>query len=336
MNQPSQNINKKQASLIDSGQILKDVHLPDANALKVVNSNCLVPEEFTKVTIDYVTSGNGIGEISKAYYWSPGLLQESMVVVRGDQQPVSEITMVLFHNQITSTFISEKAFKMYDAAGSVGVYYALDGDTTPPNYGLDRYIKVDILTADGKETIASKTQIAIMADSEFVASYSLGKVLITSVTTGKKINAEDINSTLIISVTTEGVDDLSLNNKYFWVYTPTEKFHVWYNIGGIGVDPNPATTNGGIEIKANENDSRDTILVNTVNDINTGSTEFFSFLRDKQLTIRANKPGLTTEIEDGDSGFIFFTRLFGEAQRIIRTVELTYDASSNITEAFSY
>jgi hypothetical protein len=335
MSQPSQNTTKKEYSSLDQGQILKDVHVPEANALKVINSNCLVPEEFTKVTIDYVTAGNGIGEIEKAYYWNSGILQESMAVVRGDQQPVSEITLLLFHSGLNPAFLSQKAFRIYDSVGSVGIFYALDGDTTVPSLGTNRTIKVDILSSDDIQTIASKTEVTLNGDSEFVASYSQGRVVITSVTTGVKLNAEDIDSTIIIQVTQEGVEDQSLFGKYFWIYTPTEKKHVWYS-NGTTPDPNPATTTGGIEIVIVDNESRDNVLVKTANQINEKSTDFYSHLRCKQLLIRSNRPGITSEIEDGNTGFMFFTNLFGEAQRIIRTVELTYDINNNITEAISY
>ena len=333
--QPSQNIIKKVDSKLDANQVLKDVHVSEANALKVLPSNCLVPEEFTKVTIDYVTSGNGIGEISKAYYWNSGILQESLVVVKGDQQPVSEITLFVFHDELNPIFLSQKAFKVYDSNGSVGVFFALDGDLTVPNLETGRQIKIDILSSDSINDIASKAQTTLNGDSEFVASVTGGRLVLTSVITGQRINAEDINSTVIIQITQEGVDDCSLFGKYFWVYTPTEQYHVYYS-NGATPDPNPAGTDGGIEIVIQSNDSRDNVLIKSVNYINKNSTQFYAYLNDKRLVIRCNKPGLTTLIQDVNTGFNFSTITLGEEQRVIRTVELTYDANSNIIEANSY
>ena len=335
MKQPSQNIIKKVDSGLDPGQVLKDVHVSEANALKVLPSNCLVPDEFTKVTIDYVTSGNGIGEIAKAYYWNSGIMQESSVAVRADQQPESEITLFVFHDDITPIFLSQKAFKIYDSNGSVGVYFALNGDTTVPNLETNRLIKIDLVSSDSREGIAQKSQTTINSDSEFVASVTGGRLVVTSVVTGHRLNAVDIDSTVLIEITQEGVEDESLLGKYFWVYTPTEQYHVYYT-DGIVADPSPAGSDGGIEILINKNDSRDNILIKSINYINQNSTQFYAYPDRKRLIIRCNKPGLTTLIQDVNTGFNFETITVGEAQRIIRTVELTYDASNNIIEAFSY
>ena len=56
----------------DGQQVLREVHDPDKESLRVVDVGVLVPEEYDHLTLTYVTVGNGIGEIETVVYREGG------------------------------------------------------------------------------------------------------------------------------------------------------------------------------------------------------------------------------------------------------------------------
>jgi len=336
MSQPSQNNSTLEETKMDPGQIVKDGYIASENAHKVVAANCLVPNEYTKVEISYVASGNGAGEIEKAVYYDAGIRQESTVFLDGDTQGSAENSIIVFASTRTPASLSQKHFKIWDAVGPVGVFFAVDGDVTVPTMEVNRSIKVDILTGDSPATMASKLVSAVDADSEFTGTAVDRIAALASSTLGNKFTTRDVDTGLEIT-TEDGIDPNKLNGRYFVIYRPDGSFkHVWYNVGGLGVDPSPGGSAGGIEVAIDENESESITLAKSSEAIDK-DPYFRSITEDRKLIIQSAQPGPTTDIEDGTTNFFHFrTELAGVDRKIIRTVELTYDSNNNITEAVSY
>lgn len=337
MDQPSQNNSKTDLSNLDPGQILKDCHIPKDNALKYIKGNSLIPNEFAKVVLTYVTSGNGIGEIETATYYDTGIKQVSTVFPNGDQQPKTEITRFTFLNDLNPEFLSQKYLKLHDGSGYVGVFFALDGDITIPSMNVSRSIKVDILSGDSIFDIASKFRDAVNGDASFVATVTSQIVLVTHISQGTQIDATDINTAIQINVTTQGREPKQLDNTYFWIFRPNgSKYHVWYNVGGLGTDPAPVGSAGGIEVSVTTDATNIEVLNNTITSINS-SIYFTAKADNEKLIVICDQAGPTSPMVDGNTGFGHFTTSKqGVVKKVIRTLVLTYDTSNELIEIDSF
>jgi hypothetical protein len=83
-------------------------------------------------------------------------------------------------------------FKIYDSAGSVGVYIKTSGGADTPPTGLaDRVLKVDITTGDSAATIATAIKTAVDADSKYTATVLSTTVTITDTEVGARTDIAD-------------------------------------------------------------------------------------------------------------------------------------------------
>lgn len=80
-------------------------------------------------------------------------------------------------------------FKIYDSAGSVGVYFT-NGGGTPPG-GVDRTLSVSFTNNDSADTIATALKTALDADGEFVATNVTNVVTVTQASSGDRTNVAD-------------------------------------------------------------------------------------------------------------------------------------------------
>lgn len=336
MSNNEQNNSKTYDSDFTSQKAIVDSYSAKDKALKVIRSNHLVPNEFTYVDVTYVTSGNGTGEIQTATYYDAGKKQVSTFTPRGEVTGTSELTLIYLGDK-TPTGLSQKYFYLQDTVGSVGIFWAVDGDLTVPVTGASRNIKVDILSTDSVGTITSKTAAAIDADIQFIALPQGFVAIVTSSTLGNKTNATDGNSGVLITIQ-DGKAPESLNNKYFKIYTVDGFYHVWYNVDAAGVDPAPAGTLGGLEVELTSNETQDSVKRKTINKINnTINFTCFEDINSEMITVVANKPGLTNDIEDGDTGFAFFkTQEYGADRSPIRFISITYNGDNEIETVESY
>lgn len=331
--QPSQNNSNNEKSLLDPGQIARDIHISEDNAIKIIKANSLIPREFSRVQLDYVPAGKAKGEISRATYHDTGIKQVTSFFPRGDQQPSPEIASIALFGSLAST-LSQTYFLLEDPAGRVGVFYALDGDLTIPSTGAARNIKVDILTGDTDTVITTKTRTALNSDIEFIATSLNTFVTVTSSTNGNKINAVDVNTGFEIE-TIDGKESLALDNTYFNLYSPTVIYYVWYNVDGTGVNPAPAGQSG-IEVAITSDSDIDIVAQTTIQALN--ETRYFTATRNGiALIVTTNEAGETTDSADVNTGFTHFkTIIDGVNIKIIRTVDLTYNTDGELDTAVGY
>lgn len=326
------NIKEPLLSLHDAPGVLRDIHNEEDRAIRVLSANDLVPNRFSKVVCTYVTSGNGIGEVATATYYDDGVKQLSSFVPNGEVEGRQEITYVNFGN-VPASSLHNKYFVVYDASGTVGVYFIVDGAASVAPVTL-RTIAIPISSLDDGRIMAIKTKQIIEADSEFLGLTSNKTVLIICNAVGNKPDSYDVDTGLSISKV-QGESSVTLNNKYFFIWSPSSKFHVWYNVDSTGVDPAPVASTG-IEVVISASSSRQEVLTATVTAIN--NTIYFSaYNKHGRVNVYSKQAGPTTAIQDVNTRFNFFeTEVVGVDKKIIKTLTLTYDASDNLVEIDSF
>jgi len=124
----------------------------------------------------------------------------------------------------------------------------------------------------------------------------------------------------------------SLNNSYFMLYNARNltTYYVWYNVGGIGTDPNIADATG-IEVAIQPNDYKQVVglatkqAINVLDDFSVDNTNGI-------LTITNSNKGFCDETTDDSTGFVFETTQGGSQQRAIIQVGYNDDYVINSIE----
>lgn len=321
----------KYSSLLDYPQVLKAAHNDSEQALDVIEANCLVPKRFGKVELEYITSGNGVGEVGTAKYYNLGEYQVTQIDTIADGAGSAHKTTLLIYNRSAES-LEGKGFYIYDNAGSVLIWFRLNGLTPAPSYPANRSIIIDLVSGDVANAIISKMHTTIDADSEFIVVSNEYGLTISSVQVGLKSLSRDINTQLTIQ-NTRGRNAAPLNNRYFLLNSANDaiQYYVWYNISGAGVDPALAGKTG-IQVISITGDSEYTIAENTANAIEA-TTDFTCTVLDNKILVNNVLIGPSTNASDVSTGFYIATQLKGALRSLIATVVLTYNASSELISA---
>jgi hypothetical protein len=324
-------MSKSDLSDLHYTSVLRDAHNEDFNALDIIEVNNLVPARYGKVALTYITSGNGIGEVGQADFYSNAKYESTKVITTADQIGSAHKTTVFFI-QRTPSMLAGKAFIIYDNIGGVAVWFNVDGSNTAPVVDdAYRYIQVNILSTDNHEAIAIKTSIAVNADSEFLSVYTSYITVISSVSVGIKPSSKDFNSSLGIK-NTAGSEKITLNNKYFFINSALDatEYYVWYNVGGMGVDP-AISGKIGIMIPIPTGASVSVINQNTKVILDT-TGDFVTNIVDNTLIIKNKLIGVTTASTEGNSGFVVLRTVAGQDRELLVTLILTYNGSNELIE----
>jgi len=285
-------------SRLDSGQVLQDSHNTAEHALDVVLTNSLVPSRYSRVTCEMLDMGDGTFETEYINYFGFGSKESNQIEMVANPTGRKEKTNLSFTGLTTS--IGGKFFTIYDEVGSVGVWYNLDGGSTPPTTGAARDIEVAIVTGDNDSAIALSTTSVVNIDSKFSAA-SVGAIaLIESSTIGLKTDATPNTSGITISITAQG--DVDLQSKYIEIYDAENiKHHIWFNISGLGIDPAPAGSVEGIEIALLGFESTLTAAAK-LQLIIEAHADFTATVDDSFVTIGNAVDGASQGLIDGDTG----------------------------------
>jgi hypothetical protein len=327
-------MNDKLLTLHDAPQVLRDVHNEDERSLRVLVNNDLVPVRFSKVTCTYVTSGDGIGEIATATYWDEGIQQVSSFIPNSENEGRQEITNLDF-DFIKAVNLHDKYLILHDDVGTVAIVFLVNDVAQTTVTGADRDIVVNLSSIDIPRIIAIKTKQIIEADSKFLALTSNNLVLVISDGIGNKPDSYDVNTGITVT-NIDGNDSKTLNDKYFTLYRPNnDKFHVWLNVDGLGVDPAPASSTA-IPVAITSSNNRDQVAAAIITAINN-TLYFTAYKSNGRVFIRAKEAGITTSIENFNTSFSFFeTEVAGASKKVIKTLVLTYDSNSCLTEIDSF
>jgi len=156
------------------------------------------------------TAVNGDPQFSTVY--SSGSTFSAVNAFVGPVQDAANGTGVAFTYAKTDSGdpIGGTYFKLYDSAGSVGVWLNVNGNPMPP-HGCDRAIQVILNPTDSANDVASTIAAYVDADAEFTATSSTTTVLISNYYNGARDAAVDGSSPyatgFTIAVTQPGTND---------------------------------------------------------------------------------------------------------------------------------
>jgi hypothetical protein len=314
---------------LDYTNAITSAHNEEHKALDVIAVNSLVPVRFGKVELEYITSGNGEGEVGRADYYSNGAYQETKIITRGDKLGSAHKTTISFINRTPSS-LAGKAFVIHDNGGAVKVWYNVDFTNTEPNVpDTYRSIEVNLFGTNDHETIANKTSLALNMDGQFISIYSMYYIIISSISAGVKPDSYDFNTSLYIK-NTSGTDPVTLNNKYFYINSAlnANQYYVWYNVNGTGVDP-LIVGKTGIMVAIPSGCSPTIVAQNTKTALDA-TNKFITNINSDTLVVTNNLIGATDLAVDVNTGFLHFVQKLGENRQLLVSLVMVYDVDCNI------
>lgn len=95
----------------------------------------------------------------------------------------------------------------------------------------------------------------------------------------------------------------SLNNKYFYIYSPNADYYVWFNVSGSGTDPEIADK-VGVEVPIVTNESAATVA-NKVRNVINNLADFSATFALNVVTVTCDDTGSVTNPADVNTGFSF-------------------------------
>jgi hypothetical protein len=316
-------------STLDYTNAITSSHNEEAKALNVIAVNSLVPVRFGKVELEYITSGNGEGEVGKADYYSNGVYQETRVVTRGDKLGTAHKTIINFI-QKTPASLDGKCFVIYDDIGAVKVWFNVDfGSIEPTVLGTYRSIAVNILSSHDHETIANRTALALDTDSEFLAISKLYYVIASSVSVGVKQDSYDKDTGAYIK-NTAGIEPITLNSTYWFINSAANanQYYVWYNVNGSGIDP-LISGKSGIMVTISSGSTAEQVAIATKTALD-GTGKFLTNISSDTLVIINKIIGVTDLAKENNTGFLILVEKAGENRELLVSLIMTYDVNCKI------
>lgn len=319
------NIELNQISDFGLGASIADSHNKEQHALDTIKANSLVPKRYQKLELFYVDGTEC--DIETILYYGKGEYFSYNLDVRENPMGTAEISAVSFVGTLASS-LDGKYFTIYDDSGSIGVWFNLNGTSTPPITGGVRDIEISISSGDSPVTLANKLELTMNSDTEFLASRMDSITVISSISKGNKPDATSETSGLLISIN-QGID--SLNNQYFITYSAEDKIkhYVWYNINSTGTDPMlPGAA--GIEVNLLGSETREEIAGKTAQAIDS-SMDFRAASLGVTIEIENYSVGTSTGYESGTTSFINYkVQKNGRDMEVIARLDFTYNINGNM------
>jgi hypothetical protein len=323
-----QNNSKQSRTEIDSQSVLKEAFLDKEKAIKVVQSNKLVPHEFRKVDLTYNSDNN----VETATYWDLGTKQVSSFIPRVEGLSTPETSIVNLKGAVGAEIVG-KGFTTYDNSDKVAVVFRLAGEAVTPLISGDRFLYVDLAANDTEKAIANKTAHVLTLDNYYAISEGY-VVTFTPKTNGNRLNTK---SKWFPVKSIDGTDALPLNNSFFKVFLPNGTFEdFWFNVDGLGIAPNPPSTGESHEININSNFNLRQVI-NAIKSTVNASVNFTCYTdpNSQKVVIVCDRPGPTLDIEDL-CGFSFVrTETVGVESKIITKIFISYNMNGDVVSVES-
>lgn len=311
----------------DGQSVLRDVHNEKNKALETLTVNHLVPERFSRVEIDYFLTGPYSGEIQTARYYSDGEKETTLINCLADVLGSPHKTSLLYSGANYNSF-AKTYFVINDSAGTVGIFYKLDGIGTPP-VNLNRVIVVELVTGDTTAICIAKTAAVINADSEFTAIYSSEVLIISCTQFGLKPASYNVNSPIFLT-NTNGAVPARLNGKWFYINSTgdAQQYYLYFNVAGGGIDP---LISGKIGLPVNLPEGASAIAVaSQIKSVLESTDKFIVEQFENELLIRNKTVGIVTEANANNTGFSFEIRQKGTNRVLVATLNMTYNDNKDI------
>lgn len=232
-----------------------------------------------------------------------------------------------------------------------------DPDDQDPDNTKDAYVSVSVQNQGGTDrsanlgglstsTFESKKWMTRVEQGRFSCTYAVANTHVVEelvFTFGYEEGGTTEQSKSVTVADSAG----SLNNKFYWFFTETTSFYVWYNVASGGTDPNPTVPVGGpatkvgIEVAIATNDPANTVASATRSAISGHSTA------NKQVTVTGsnadvivtnNTPYNVKDTEDGTAptAFTISTPRQGAegSYRVVDRATAAGSSSSDYTSRF--
>lgn len=265
---------------------------------------------------------------------SDGITSDTYTFVAGIEQQTHIITVADIANSLNGTYW------LINSADNKSLYYVWyktsGGSSSDPmvagRIGVEIFIPTGS-TANQVATITASTLSTLLVN-DFVTTSSTNNITITNQVEAYTNNASAGTSGFTVTTPIEGqgqrvsqqsdsvmtVADVagSLNNKYFTFNTAfnRQQYYVWYNIGGLGVDPMVAGRIG-VKVSAPTNSSASTIATNTINAIEALNKFVITSTAPSVFTLTSITFGPTAAPTVGTSGFTITNISIGALQVLL-------------------
>lgn len=119
----------------------------------------------------------------------------------------------------------------------------------------------------------------------------------------------------------------SLNNTYWTLYSEYDEslYHIWYNVGGLGIDPAPANS-VGIEVAIDTNEDKTIVALATKLALMPLVDFKIEKVFDELYKITNTRKGVCTDSVDNGTGFTINTVQQG-SERLIKSIDIPYDGT---------
>ena len=213
-----------------------------------------------------------------------------------------------------------------------GVTFAVwldkDADGTPPSGAIytaaTQKIEVDIATGNTATQVATAIKDALEADLDFtefdITSPSAGVLLFTANLLGNPTNAAphntgDTGAGSLGVVVVSGSAATNQNTYFVLRDDDTGLFHVWLNVNGEGVDPDPGGGSVGIEVAVSTAQTAAQVATAIAAAVDAHA-EFEAVADGSRVRVTLVNKGNATDAADGDSGFTVAASTQGAASKV--------------------
>ena len=250
-------------------------------------------------------------------------------------------------------YLNNKYFLLSSPTVNYYVWYNVDSTGVDPEVATRTGIEVGLDVSDTAVAVATKTKTALDAVAGVFTTTRLGSVLsIANQVIGVSTDVDAGTSNFTVSKTVDGsaiaaeITDVTavadvgyvLNNKYFYVSSPTDDYYVWYNVDSTGVDPEVATRTA-VEVALTAGDTAEQVATKTktVLDALGGAGVFTVTVAGAVMTITNKVNGACIDATAENSGFTTNVTVQGDAGTAeVTEVTTIAEAVSSLNDTYFY
>lgn len=276
-----------------------------------------------KIEIQTVGDGTGAYEIFE-------------VTTVADQQGTKEVTTITTVADVAGS-LGGSYFMIYDAAGSVAVWFNVASGNTQPSTGANRHLEVAISSGATANAVALATKLVLDGDSEF--SVPVPGANIITVTHETKLSVSDaadgsVPTGFTFTIAIQGISPDSLSETYFDTSDDVGPVRVWFNVSGGSIAP--AIPGGGrlLPVAITANDPANTVATALKNAIDADSKFSATVIADK-VTTTNSFVGTRTDIVDGIIATGFTLNTITQGSPAV-SIDGKYFSITTATESVAY
>ncbi len=199
-------------------------------------------------------------------------------------------------------------FILPDNAGTVAFWYDETGSTPEPAHGASRSVRITTVgIGDSANTVASATSAVIALDPEFSSTVLANVITATNLGNGLLAAGTAGTSGFTVNQTSPGVDDDSLDGKYFILQDDVGSVAFWYDVDNDGTpEPLHGADRSVLIDTVVTGDSANTVAAKTQVFVNA-DLKFNATVLTNVVTVTDVSNGNRPNPLDGSSGFTLAT-----------------------------